>query len=86
MITAQDRSQISTIREPSSCSFCADVLRGLRAHPKHLPSKYFYDETGLELFERITELGEYYPTRTELAIMRQIARDGQFAGQPLPAY
>jgi L-histidine Nalpha-methyltransferase len=73
MITAQDRSPHSTIRESSCSSFRADVLRGLRAHPKLLSSKYFYDEAGSELFERITELDEYYPTRTELAIMRQDA-------------
>jgi dimethylhistidine N-methyltransferase len=49
------------------------VLRGLRATPKTLPCKYFYDEAGSELFERITALEEYYPTRTELAIMERYA-------------
>jgi L-histidine Nalpha-methyltransferase len=51
--------------------FRADVLRGLGAPKKELPCKYFYDEIGSALFERITELEEYYPTRTELAIMRR---------------
>ena len=46
-----------------------DVLDGLSATPKTLPSKYFYDETGSVLFERITELEAYYPTRTEQGIM-----------------
>ena len=47
----------------------ADVRRGLAAHLKELPPKYFYDEHGSELFERITELPEYYPTRAERAIL-----------------
>jgi dimethylhistidine N-methyltransferase len=47
-----------------------DVLGGLAAQPKTLPSKYFYDERGSELFARICELDVYYPTRTELRIMQ----------------
>jgi dimethylhistidine N-methyltransferase len=62
-------------RIPSVDQFRADVLRGLRARPKELPCKYFYDEAGSRLFDRITELPEYYLTRTELAIMRQSARE-----------
>ncbi|MEM1093434.1 MAG: L-histidine N(alpha)-methyltransferase [Bacteroidota bacterium] len=46
-----------------------DVLAGLHAAPKTLPSKYFYDETGSRLFDAITELDAYYPTRTEMGIM-----------------
>jgi dimethylhistidine N-methyltransferase len=53
--------------------FRGDVLRGLGAPQKKIPCKYFYDEAGSELFERITELEEYYPTRTERAIMEQHA-------------
>jgi dimethylhistidine N-methyltransferase len=49
--------------------FRAEVLRGLRAPAKTLPCKYFYDDAGSALFERITELDEYYLTRTELEIM-----------------
>jgi dimethylhistidine N-methyltransferase len=56
-------------------AFVDDVLNGLRASPKHLPSKYFYDGTGSLLFERITELPEYYPTRCEMQILREHARD-----------
>lgn len=48
----------------------ADVLAGLSRPHKRLPSKYFYDAAGSRLFDRITELDEYYPTRTELAIVR----------------
>jgi L-histidine N-alpha-methyltransferase len=50
--------------------FLTDVLAGLSRPQKRLPSKYFYDAAGSRLFDRITELAEYYPTRTELAIMR----------------
>jgi len=53
--------------------FRTDVLAGLSRTKKRLPSKYFYDAAGSQLFDRITELAEYYPTRTELAIMRQHA-------------
>src|SRR5512141_1567723 len=53
--------------------FCADVLAGLADNPKHLSPKYFYDKRGSELFEAITALPEYYPTRTELAILRDNA-------------
>jgi L-histidine Nalpha-methyltransferase len=51
--------------------FRADVLRGLRGAKKELPCKYFYDEVGSALFDQITELEEYYPTRTELGIMQR---------------
>jgi dimethylhistidine N-methyltransferase len=60
---------------PSVDRFRADVLRGLRAPAKELPCKYFYDDDGSRLFDRITELPEYYLTRTELAIMRRSARE-----------
>lgn len=46
-----------------------EVLDGLRKRQKRIPSKYFYDKHGSELFEQITELEEYYPTRTEKKIM-----------------
>jgi dimethylhistidine N-methyltransferase len=51
----------------------ADVLRGLRSPQKELPCKLLYDEYGSQLFEQICELDEYYPTRTELRIMRESA-------------
>jgi L-histidine N-alpha-methyltransferase len=55
----------------------ADVLAGLTASPKWLPPKWFYDARGSELFEQITELPEYYPTRTERQILRE--RAGEIA-------
>src|SRR5262245_3069059 len=56
-------------------SFARDVLAGLTARPKQLPPKYFYDEAGARLVEGITALPEYYPTRCELAILREHAPD-----------
>ncbi len=53
-------------------SFLQDVVAGLRAPQKHLSAKYFYDRRGSDLFEQITRLPEYYPTRTELAILDQL--------------
>jgi L-histidine N-alpha-methyltransferase len=53
--------------------FARDVITGLSARPKRLPPKYFYDATGARLFEKITALPEYYPTRSELAILREHA-------------
>lgn len=47
-----------------------DVRNGLAQSPKTLPPKWFYDEVGSELFDRITRLPEYYPTRTEAQILR----------------
>ena len=51
-----------------------DVVRGLGSHPKQLPPKWFYDRRGSELFEQITRLPEYYPTRREREILeREVA-------------
>ncbi|WEO93921.1 L-histidine N(alpha)-methyltransferase [Streptomyces sp. FXJ1.172] len=55
----------------------ADVLHGLTVRPKWLPPKWFYDARGSELFERITELPEYYPTRAEREILA--TRSGEIA-------
>jgi L-histidine N-alpha-methyltransferase len=58
-------------------SLKSDVLTGLSATPKWLPPKWFYDAEGSALFEKITELPEYYPTRAERAILR--AASGEIA-------
>ncbi|MGW1711684.1 L-histidine N(alpha)-methyltransferase [Streptomyces sp. NPDC002156] len=55
----------------------ADVLHGLTRTPKTLPPKWFYDAHGSELFDQITELPEYYPTRAEREIL--VARAGEIA-------
>jgi dimethylhistidine N-methyltransferase len=56
-------------RDVERTGFARDVIGGLTATPKRLAPKYFYDEEGCRLFERITEQAEYYPTRTETALL-----------------
>lgn len=56
-------------------SFAEDVREGLGSKPRSIPPKHFYDARGSELFERITELDEYYLTRTERAIFEANADD-----------
>ncbi len=56
-------------------SLRADARAGLTATPKVLPPKWFYDELGSELFDKITLLDEYYPTRAERSILRAVAGD-----------
>jgi len=55
----------------------ADVQRGLTADPKDIPPKWFYDDRGSELFDAITRVAEYYPTRRERAILE--ARSSEIA-------
>jgi dimethylhistidine N-methyltransferase len=62
-------------RPAAPSAFATDVLNGLTAAPKRLPPKYFYDNAGSALFERITELPEYYPTRCEIGILNGHASD-----------
>ena len=57
-------------RQPNS-RMVAEVAAGLSAPQKELPPKYFYDRCGSELFEEITRLPEYYPTRTERALLEE---------------
>jgi len=58
---------------PSRDDLLGDILAGLSATPKRLPSKYFYDRRGSELFEEITRQPEYYLTRVELALLAESA-------------
>ena len=60
---------------PSRQTFIDDVVTGLAASPKRLPCKYFYDQRGSALFDKICQLDEYYLTRTETAIMRSSAAE-----------
>jgi len=55
----------------AAATMARDVRAGLCGYPKELAPKYFYDERGSRLFERITELPEYYPTRAEREILRR---------------
>ncbi|MEM8782350.1 MAG: L-histidine N(alpha)-methyltransferase [Planctomycetota bacterium] len=72
-------SVLSRTLPPVSVSACLadplirEALDGLRSDPKTLPCKLLYDDAGSILFDRICELPEYYPTRTELAITRRHA-------------
>lgn len=64
----------TTAKEKAISAFqpmLSEVLEGLSKSRKSLPSKYFYDKRGSELFEKICQLEEYYPTRTEISIMKQ---------------
>ena len=58
---------------PATSDFARDLVAGLRATPKRIAPKYFYDAAGSRLFERITTLPEYYPTRAEMQILRERA-------------
>jgi len=71
-VRAQTARRIARPIETSE-SFAADAIAGLTATPKSLPPKYFYDAQGSLLFERITALPEYYPTRCELGILHDNA-------------
>jgi L-histidine N-alpha-methyltransferase len=67
------RARVAVIRggpRRDADAFARDVRRGLSATPKSLPCQYFYDAVGSRLFEAICTLSEYYPTRTEDAILR----------------
>ena len=55
---------------PATDTFREEVVAGLRGRPKSIPPKFFYDVRGSQLFDAITELDAYYPTRTEQAIMQ----------------
>lgn len=65
----------------ASPQFRSDVLAGLERRPRTIPARWFYDHRGSELFEAITALPEYYPTRTETAILRECSAEiGRIAG------
>ncbi len=68
--------------QPVASGFGADLARALAVRPRSISPKYFYDTPGSQLFDRICELPEYYPTRTELAILRSHA--GEIATQMGP--
>src|SRR3954452_10170916 len=60
------------LRDGALASLPDDVRQSLGSQPKTLPPKYFYDTRGSELFEQITELPEYYPTRAEQAVLDDV--------------
>src|SRR2546421_264131 len=65
----------SHLSETGQRTLADDVLDGLTRPFKELPPKHFYDARGAELFDRICELPEYYPTRAERAILTERAGD-----------
>src|SRR5258707_1306497 len=71
---ARDAGLIETQPETRD-NFAADVITGLSARHKQLPSKYFYDATGSRLFEEICRTDDYYVTRSETALLRNIAAE-----------
>ena len=58
-------------RHPPDADFYAEVIAGLNRRPRRIPPKFFYDERGSELFDAICRTAEYYPTRTEQALLQQ---------------
>ncbi len=76
---AEDRVRLTRLMRPASrrAALEADLVSGFRSAPKHLPPKWFYDARGSELFEAITRLPEYYPTRRERRILQ--AHAGEIA-------
>lgn len=76
--TTEERLRIEHLLSPTALletelTLGSDIVRGLGLLPKSLPPRYFYDDRGSMLFERICDLPEYYVTRTEAAILRQCA-------------
>jgi Uncharacterized conserved protein len=63
------------VSAPESADFLADVIAGLSSNPRTIPCKYFYDERGAALFQKICELPEYYVTRTEIDILDRSRAD-----------
>jgi hypothetical protein len=71
---ARDAGPLNTQADTRD-SFAADVISGLSARHKRLPPKYFYDATGSRLFEEICGTDEYYVTRSETALLRNVAAE-----------
>jgi dimethylhistidine N-methyltransferase len=65
----------ASLHDAASGEFLRDVLDGLSGTSKQLPCKYFYDARGSQLFDRICELPEYYPTRCEAEVLRKHAAE-----------
>ncbi len=68
-MTADSITALPQLSAPESADFLADVIGGLSSNPRAIPCKYFYDNRGAALFQKICELPEYYVTRTEIDIL-----------------
>ncbi len=74
LIAPEKRITLSNcLPPPNSEETVAEIIQGINSVPPYIPSRFFYDGTGSALFEEITRLPEYYPTRTEKAILRENA-------------
>lgn len=71
--THDARFVLTSLLEGPGPDMAADVLAGFIHRPKSLPPKYFYDERGSRLFDAICHTDEYYPTRTEQALLERVA-------------
>lgn len=81
LFSPEKESDLSDVLTKERCAFADAVIAGLSQRQKVIPARYFYDRRGSELFEAITRLPEYYPTRVETALLRQHAPDiARFAG------
>jgi dimethylhistidine N-methyltransferase len=76
-MAAPSQAALRRVSETPVSVLAPEIIAGLTAKPKRIPPKYFYDETGAQLFEAITATPEYYPTRCEIAILRE--RAGEIA-------
>nr|WP_314442302.1 L-histidine N(alpha)-methyltransferase [uncultured Sphingomonas sp.] len=63
---------LATAETTADPAFARAVLQGLAQEPPAIPARWFYDERGSQLFEQITDLPEYYPTRTEIGILHSV--------------
>ena len=72
--TAPDNLKFTDL-EPATANAQAEAIDGLLANRKKVNPKWFYDERGSELFDTITQLPEYYPTRTETALLQRHATE-----------
>jgi len=68
-MTGDSITALQQVSAPESADFLTDVVAGLSSNPRTIPCKYFYDERGAALFQKICELPEYYVTRTEIDIL-----------------
>ena len=72
-IVMPKRTQIvNLLQEINPGQMAKEIIAGLKKNPKQIPSKFFYDKKGSQLFEEITAIDEYYPTRTEMKILASI--------------
>src|ERR1700746_468638 len=68
-MTGDSITALQQVSAPESSDFLTDVVAGLSSNPRTVPCKYFYDERGAALFQKICELPEYYVTRAEIDIL-----------------